>query len=252
MLPTRVMSAAVSSSLRPWRFAPLRPDASNEGNKATLKGVVFDVDGTLCLPQNYMFQEMRSALGIDKSVDIIGHIRSLPTQEDRTAAITRIRNIEREAMVKQVPQPGLLELMDYLQSKALKRALCTRNFETPVNHLLATHLPTHEFLPIITRDTPDILPKPDPAGILHIAKEWGTKPEDLIMVGDSLDDMTAGHLAGAATILLLNDHNRALKEHEHTHIWVKRLDDIISILEDGVADPAENPKDDDDEWVNEQ
>ncbi|KKZ62922.1 hypothetical protein EMCG_02768 [[Emmonsia] crescens] len=245
------MSATVSSSLRPWRFAPLRPDASKESKKSTLKGVVFDVDGTLCLPQNYMFQEMRSALGIDKSVDIIGHIRSLPTLKDRTAAITKVRDIEREAMIKQVPQPGLLELMDYVQSKGLKRALCTRNFEAPVNHLLTTHLPTHEFLPIITRDTPDLLPKPDPAGILHIAKEWGMKSEDLIMVGDSLDDMTAGHLAGATTILLLNDHNKALKEHEHTHFWVKRLDDIISILDDGVADPKENPKDND-EWVAEE
>ncbi|OAX85051.1 hypothetical protein ACJ72_00581 [Emergomyces africanus] len=245
------MSAAVGSSLRPWRFAPLRPDAYKEGQKLALKGVVFDVDGTLCLPQNYMFQEMRSALGIDKSVDIIGHIRSLPTPQDRDAAITKVKEIEREAMIKQVPQPGLLELMDYLQSKGLKRALCTRNFEAPVNHLLTTHLPKHEFLPIVTRDTPDLLPKPDPAGILHIAKEWGTKSEDLIMVGDSLDDMTAGHLAGAATILLLNDHNKALKEHEHTHFWVKRLDDIISILEDGVADAKENPKDDD-EWVAEE
>ncbi|OJD24941.1 hypothetical protein ACJ73_03688 [Blastomyces percursus] len=234
------MSAAVSSSLRSWRFAPLQLDASKDNNKLTLKGVVFDVDGTLCLPQNYMFQEMRSVLGIDKSIDIITHIRSLPTLEDRTIAINKVRDIERNAMVKQVPQPGLLNLMDYLQSKGLKRALCTRNFETPVNHLLTTHLPTHEFLPIITRDTPDILPKPDPAGILHIAKEWGTKSEELIMVGDSLDDMTAGHLAGAATVLLLNDHNQAVKEHEHTHFCVERLDDIISILEDGVANPVEN------------
>ncbi|EQL33673.1 HAD superfamily hydrolase [Blastomyces gilchristii SLH14081] len=240
MLLPRAMSVAVSSSLRSWRFAPLHPDASKDNNKLKLKGVVFDVDGTLCLPQNYMFQEMRSVLGIDKSIDIITHIRSLPTLEDRTTAIKKVRDIERKAMVKQEPQPGLLKLMDYLQSKGLKRALCTRNFETPVNHLLTTHLPTHEFLPIITRDTPDILPKPDPAGILHIAKEWGIKSEELIMVGDSLDDMTAGHLAGAATILLLNDHNQAVKEHEHTHFCVERLDDIISILEDGVADSVEN------------
>ncbi|PGH15315.1 hypothetical protein AJ79_02480 [Helicocarpus griseus UAMH5409] len=246
------MSAAVSSSLRPWRFAPLNPEACQDGKDSSFKGVVFDVDGTLCLPQNYMFQEMRSVLGIDKSVDIIGHIRSLPALKDRTAAITKIKDIEQRAMVKQVPQPGLVELMDYLKSKGLKRALCTRNFETPVNHLLKTHLSQHEFLPIITRDTPDILPKPDPAGILHIAKEWGTKPEDLIMVGDSLDDMTAGHLAGAATILLLNDHNQALKEHEHTHFWIKRLDDMISILEYGIAEPKVNPKDDDGDWVTEE
>jgi hypothetical protein len=54
----------------------------------------------------------------------------------------------------------------------------------PVNHLLKTHLPTHVFLPIVTRDTPSLLPKPDPAGILHIAQEWGleNRAESLIMV----------------------------------------------------------------------
>lgn len=54
----------------------------------------------------------------------------------------------------------------------------------PVTHLLQTHLPTHVFLPIITRDTPDLLPKPDPAGILHIAREWGldNRADSLIMV----------------------------------------------------------------------
>ncbi|EEH20763.1 hypothetical protein PABG_02994 [Paracoccidioides brasiliensis Pb03] len=234
------MSNVGGSSLRTWRFSPLHPEPGIDGQKSTLRGIVFDVDGTLCLPQNYMFQEMRSWLGIDKSVDIIGHIRRLPTLKDRTAAITKVREIEREAMVKQVPQPGLVELMDYLHSKGLKRALCTRNFVTPVEHLLTTHLPTHQFSPIITRDTPDLLPKPDPAGILHIAKEWGTNAEDLIMVGDSLDDMTAGHLAGAATVLLLNDQNQSLRDHDHSHFCIRRLDELISILENGVAEPKEN------------
>lgn len=34
-------------------------------------------------------------------------------------------------------------------------------------------------------------PKPDPAGILHIAVQWGLEDggEGLIMVGDSIDDM---------------------------------------------------------------
>ena len=32
-------------------------------------------------------------------------------------------------MVKQIPQPGLVKLMDYLKSRGVKRALCTRNFE---------------------------------------------------------------------------------------------------------------------------
>lgn len=32
-------------------------------------------------------------------------------------------------MRAQQPQPGLVELMDYLQGRGLQRALCTRNFE---------------------------------------------------------------------------------------------------------------------------
>ena len=55
----------------------------------------------------------------------------------------------------------------------------------------------------------------------------------LIMVGDSIDDMTAGHRAGAATVLLVNDVNNHLAEHEHTDLVVKRLDDLIAILENG-------------------
>ena len=45
-------------------------------------------------------------------------------------------------------------------------------------------MPTHVFLPIITRDTPNVIPKPDPAGILHIAQEWAltNRAESLIMV----------------------------------------------------------------------
>ncbi|PGH20746.1 hypothetical protein AJ80_03506 [Polytolypa hystricis UAMH7299] len=232
------MSSVVvgSCSRRQRRFAPLNADAKYDGSAPALKGVVFDVDGTLCLPQHYMFKEMRSVLGIEQGVDIITHIRSLPTLKDRTAAVAKVQAIEQEAMLKQQPQPGLVELMDYLKSRNLKRALCTRNFEAPVTHLLKTYLPNHEFLPIVTRDTPDILPKPDPAGILHIAQAWGLEnADDLIMVGDSLDDMTAGHKAGAATVLLVNDRNETLKEHEHTNLCISRLDDLIDVLENGFV-----------------
>lgn len=71
----------------------------------------------------------RAALGIDKSTDILEHIRSLPTPEEQTAAMEKIQAIEREAMLAQQPQPGLVELIDYLERRGVRRALCTRNFE---------------------------------------------------------------------------------------------------------------------------
>lgn len=46
-------------------------------------------------------------------------------------------------------------------------------YSAPVDHLLKTFLDGHVFHPIVTRDFKP--PKPDPAGILHIAQELGLK-----------------------------------------------------------------------------
>jgi phosphoglycolate phosphatase-like HAD superfamily hydrolase len=183
-----------------------------------------------------MFAEMRSALGISKSIDILDHIYSLPPSQ-QAEAHEKIRSIERTAMSNQEPQPGLVPIMTYLESKAIPKGICTRNFDAPVNHLLSKFLTGKTFEPIVTRDFRP--PKPDPAGILHIAKSWGfIKGEDgagdasqLIMVGDSIDDMTAGYRAGAATVLLVNEVNAHLAEHEHTDLCISRLDELVEVLE---------------------
>ncbi|KAL7275213.1 hypothetical protein RUND412_001862 [Rhizina undulata] len=220
---------------RRLRFAPLNPEIRPHPDSPSLQGVVFDVDGTLCEPQTWMFARMRATLGITKSVDILEHIYSLPSDEQPTA-MESVRDIEREAMAQMVPQRGLVELMEYLQSKGVRKAICTRNFEIPVNHLITNFLNGHVFDPIVTREFRPS--KPDPAGILHIAREW--RLEDggsrLIMVGDSIDDMTAGRRAGAATVLLANDVNKYLVDHEHTDYVVERLEEIIPILENGFTE----------------
>ena len=230
-----------------------------------------------------MFGQMRAALGITKGTDILDHIYALPTPEKQHEAMESIRNIERAAMASQEAQPGLAPLMDYLDARGVPKAICTRNFEPPVLHLLGKFLDGHVFEPIVTRDFRP--PKPDPAGILHIARSWGflrsTSADDddtadhaevaaeqreeeeaekaervasasavqttatplvreadasaLIMVGDSIDDMTAGRKAGAATVLLVNDVNQHLAEHEHTDLVISRLDELIDVLEKGFS-----------------
>lgn len=106
----------------------------------------------------------------------------------------------------------------------------------PVNHLLSTHLPGHinAFSPIITRDFRP--PKPSPGGILHIAKAWKIIDEShidnhkpvakvdipLIMVGDSIDDIVAGHDAGAATVLLRSEGKEDLESDPRTDLVIDR------------------------------
>ncbi|KAK7940881.1 uncharacterized protein PG986_013268 [Apiospora aurea] len=215
-------------------------------------------------PQNHMFSEMRSVLGIPKSVDILEHVYSLSPPSAQHEAMESIRAIERREMARQMPQPGLAELMAYLDRRGVPKAICTRNFDAPVNHLLTKFLPGSVFHPVITREFRP--PKPDPAGILFIARSWGLvrsaaagpgpSPKDapngnppaggdaaeelgdasgLIMVGDSIDDMTAGRKAGAATVLLVNKVNEHLSEHAHTDMVITKLDELVHLLERGFA-----------------
>ena len=51
--------------------------------------------------------------------------------------------------------------------------------------------------------------------------------------------MTAGHRAGATTVLLVNDVNEHLVTHDHTDLCIKRLDDLIAVLEDGFIGEME-------------
>ncbi|KAL8649852.1 MAG: hypothetical protein Q9210_004147, partial [Variospora velana] len=155
-------------------------------------------------------------LGITKATDILDYIHSLP-QPAQDEAQTAIRAIESAAMMEQEAQPGLYELISYLEERG-------------------TFLPGKTFFPIVTRDFRP--PKPDPAGILHIADAWGLDDgaASLIMVGDSVDDMMAGCKAGAATVLLSSEHNKGLEGHECTGVAVGRLDDLVGMLERGFVE----------------
>jgi phosphoglycolate phosphatase-like HAD superfamily hydrolase len=238
-----------------------------------------------------MFREMRAALNIPKSIDILEHIQTLSSEPDtpssgnatatnpspptallsstasrpdptpnspQARAVAAVKSIERNAMSSQRPQPGLVELMTYLDKRGVRKALCTRNFPAPVHHLLSTYLPGVEFGPVVTRETEGVAPKPSPEGLWFVAREWGLGERTgeevdggngqegdmlelarrvlgggVIMVGDSIDDMKAGRRAGAATVLLVNEENEHLVEDECTDCAVKRLDEIIGLLDRG-------------------
>ena len=208
-----------------------------------------------------MFRAMRAALNIPKSIDILDHIRSLASNPPAQAAAAKaIKDIERDAMTEQTPQPGLVELMTYLEGRDVRKALCTRNFLDPVKHLCENFMPEVLFEPVITRESVDVRPKPSPEGIWACAKAWGVAVEvlgekaevrvgelegdelvlarkvlgsGLIMVGDSIDDLTAGRRAGAATVLLVNEENAHLKNGAECDLAVERLDELVGVLENG-------------------
>ena len=56
----------------------------------------------------------------------------------------------------------------------------------------------------------------------------------MIMVGDSIDDMIAGHDAGAMTVLLRSEGKEELEKDPRTHLVISRLDELIALLKNGL------------------
>lgn len=54
------------------------------------------------------------------------------------------------------------------------------------------------------------------------------------MVGDSIDDITAGYEAGALTVLVKSKGKEELERDPRTDVVVERLDELVGLLEGGL------------------
>eukprot|EP00850_Spirogloea_muscicola_P011390 SM000070S21356 [mRNA] locus=s70:623539:625164:+ [translate_table: standard] len=129
--------------------------------RVALRGVVFDMDGTLTVPV-IDFAAMRRRVGAT-SHDLLAEIAAWPPARQEQAYRT-ITAIEMEAKENMRIMP--------VQAAPFAPAL------------------SREFLPY----------KPDPAPLLHICNAWSVLPTEVLMIGDSVkDDIVCGRRAGAST-----------------------------------------------------
>ena len=164
----------------------------------TVKGVVFDMDGTLTVP-TIDFQAMRRDLGVLPGVDLLQAMDALPPEGRRRFAAT-IERHELQALENIVIQEGADECLTELARRGVKLALLTRNLQRSVDAVLSRLTP--RFHPVLTRDFHAV--KPDPAPVLHILSEWGVAPGDAVVVGDFKDDMLCAKRAGALACFFQN------------------------------------------------
>lgn len=164
-----------------------------------LRGVVFDMDGTLTVPC-LDFKEMRRRVGIDEGGDILDVIKSWSPEKQAKAHAT-IMEIELEALRDLKVMPGVIELCEALDAAGIPRGLITRNVMKSVDYLHAQHFSHAPFSPAITREC-DFPYKPSPAALQHICSSWGVSTSEVIMVGDSVkDDVVSGNRAGSISVL---------------------------------------------------
>ncbi|MBF8741530.1 HAD family hydrolase [Pseudomonas guariconensis] len=161
---------------------------------------VFDMDGTLTVAV-HDFAAIREALGIPPEHDILTHLAALPVEE-ATAKHAWLLEHERDLAIASRPAAGAVELVRELAGRGCQLGILTRNARE-LAHVTLEAIGLADCFPvehILGRD--EAAPKPNPDGLLKIARAWDVAPSELVMVGDYRFDLDCGRAAGARTVLV--------------------------------------------------
>lgn len=167
-----------------------------------LAGIIFDLDGTL-VDSALDFAAIRKQLGIESQVGLIEYMESLPDPGHRARVKAAIHAFEMEGARRATWMPGASELLLALAQRQMPVAILTRNMREAVQLMSAKlDIPVTQ---VLTRE--DCRPKPDPDGLLQIARTWRLPPERLVYIGDFRFDLEAASNAGMGSCLYRNARN---------------------------------------------
>lgn len=189
-----------------------------EGASTTtdVKGVVFDMDGTLLntLPDlTALTNAVLSDLGYPTHTEeaIRGFIgdgvralmmRAMPdsaSDDEKEAALAEWKSRYQEfGRKKTVPYPNIIEMLEGLKSKGVKLGVLSNKFDAAVKDLAGFYFPAT--FDVAKGESPTCPRKPDPTGLLASIQEIGLNPSQVAYIGDSAGDMKTAKAAGAMAI----------------------------------------------------
>lgn len=102
-----------------------RCDNCSNSEMTDIKGVIFDMDGTMTIPV-LNFRDLHTRLNIAPGVDILPTILQY-SPEEKALAMRIIEDFEDEGIKNMRLQPGLLDLLHSIAERGVRRALMTRN-----------------------------------------------------------------------------------------------------------------------------
>ncbi len=179
-----------------------------------VKGVIFDLDGTLLdtlrdlaeamnvvlkargLP-TYPLEKYRYFVGEGATVLVK---KALPPRLHQPQIITEVlqeflNQYGKNWDIYTQPYPGIPELLDTLQAQNIIMTILSNKVHDFTVQCAKKFLAQWNFSKIYG-ERPNIPRKPDPAGALAIAKELNLKPENFVFVGDTAIDMETANRAG--------------------------------------------------------
>ena len=192
------------------------------------KLIMIDVDGTLVdsVPDlAYCIDEMMKKLGqqkwgeakvrhwvgngIPKLVEraLTGELEGRPIKEVFDIAYPIFLDLyEDNATERSYLYDGVREGLDYLQSQGYQLGCVTNKSEQFTHPLLQVLGIFNDFKIIISGDTL-VKRKPDPMPLLYCAEHFNLKPEECLMLGDSVSDVKAARAAGFDIICMSYGYN---------------------------------------------
>ncbi len=203
-----------------------------------IRAVLFDFDGTLTEPGSIDFDVIREAVGCPKRQPVLEFINGIESQTERAAAFRILDGFEAAAAGQSRPNAGAEELLAYLRARGLKIGIITRNSMAAVETSLKNFrriLPS-DFDVILTRDDP-FSPKPSPEGIVAAADALMVPAAEVLVVGDFVFDIEAGHKAGALTGYLTNRGSSHPCQHP-SDFTIEHLSELKDILDLHAPLPA--------------
>jgi len=188
-----------------------------------IKGVIFDMDGTVTAPV-FDFAGMKAEANVG-DYDVLEYLlRSTGAERERIQRV--MRKYEDAAAAKAKLNPGARSVLTHLARKRLPMALLTRNSRRSVNTVCRKLRLKFDF--IVTRE--DGPHKPAPDSILQIARRWNLSPHEALMVGDYKWDVLCAKNAGAPCVVLANGDELPDWARKADYI-IKRLTELIPIIE---------------------
>jgi HAD superfamily hydrolase (TIGR01549 family) len=163
-----------------------------------LKGVIFDMDGTV-VDVTYDWNEIREELN-SQGKPILFYLKSLEEPE-KSEKWKILEEYEREATEKARLKPGIRGFLDLLSKKGIKKALVTNNSQKSASFLLEKF--NLEFDCVISRESG--LWKPSGAPFQAVLEMLGLEKEECCVVGDSHFDIKASQEAGISNVFILNE-----------------------------------------------
>jgi pyrophosphatase PpaX len=212
---------------------------------AVIKAIVFDSDGTLID-------------GFSTIVDAYAHVAALhgrqaPTADEVKQQLSLARPLhdifrtffpadDVEQMVREngefiaansVHMPsfeGLHQMLETLKEGGFKLAILTGG-NHKVHDLFKYHNIEHYFTSIVHCDRVSRA-KPDPEGFILAAEECGVSPAEMVMVGDSPNDIFAGKNAGAGFTVAITHGNgsREALEASDPDYLVNNLSELEQLI----------------------